>query len=91
VIFVRAEARNPYPAGGKLAEYASDPKETQIQYDLYRVPFNGGKGGRAEAIEGASRNGLSNSFPKVSPDGRWIVFVKCRICQMPQWTTDAPR
>ena len=21
---------------------------------------------------------MSNSFPKVSPDGRWIVFVKCR-------------
>ena len=21
---------------------------------------------------------MSNSFPKVSPDGRWIVFVQCR-------------
>src|ERR1039458_7464915 len=21
---------------------------------------------------------MSNSFPKVSPDGRWIVFVGCR-------------
>ena len=21
---------------------------------------------------------MSNSFPKVSPDGRWIVFVECR-------------
>src|SRR6185369_16497274 len=27
---------------------------------------------------GASQNGMSNSFPKVSPDGRWIVFVECR-------------
>jgi tetratricopeptide (TPR) repeat protein len=82
LVFARAEARNPYPAGGKLAEYAGDPKETQIQYDLYRVAFNGGKGGLAEAIEGASRNGMSNSFPKVSPDGRWIVFVKCRNGQL---------
>jgi tetratricopeptide (TPR) repeat protein len=82
LVFARAEAKDPYPEGGKLAEYAGDPKETQIQYDLYRVPFNGGKGGRAEPIEGASRNGMSNSFPKVSPDGRWIVFVKCRNGQL---------
>jgi len=27
---------------------------------------------------GASENGVSNSFPKVSPDGRWIVFVQCK-------------
>jgi tetratricopeptide (TPR) repeat protein len=31
-----------------------------------------------EPIAGASRNGMSNTFPKVSPDGRWIVFVQCR-------------
>lgn len=61
-----------------MAEYANDPSETQIRYDLYRIPFNEGKGGRAEAIAGASGNGMSNSFPKVSPDGRWIVFVQSR-------------
>jgi hypothetical protein len=42
------------------------------------LPFNGGKGGEPVPIEGASHNGMSNSFPKVSPDGRWIVFVKAR-------------
>jgi hypothetical protein len=61
-----------------MAEYANDPNETQIQYDLCRIPFNNGKGGRAEPIAGASGNGMSNSFPKVSPDGRWIVFVQSR-------------
>jgi tetratricopeptide (TPR) repeat protein len=25
---------------------------------------------------------MSNSFPKVSPDGRWIVFVECRNGQL---------
>ena len=25
---------------------------------------------------------MSNSFPKVSPDGRWIVFVQCRNGQV---------
>jgi Tfp pilus assembly protein PilF len=61
-----------------VAERANDPNETQVQYDLYRIPFNGGRGGQPEPIRGASQNGMSNSFPKVSPDGRWIVFVECR-------------
>lgn len=78
VVFMRAEAKNPYPPGVPLALYANDPKETQIQYDLYRIPFNDGKGGQPERIRGASENGMSNSFPKVSPDGRWVVFVQAR-------------
>ena len=82
LMFARAEARDAYPAGAVLAAYANDPAETQIQYDLYRIPFNGGKGGRPEPIRGASRNGMSNSFPKVSPDGRWIVYVQCRNGQL---------
>lgn len=77
LVYAQAQARDPYPEGRKLAEYANDPNETPIQYDLYRIPFNGGAGGRPEPIAGASGNGMSNSFPKVSPDGRWIVFVKC--------------
>jgi len=82
IIFARAEAKDPYPAGGEMAEYANDPLETQIRYDLYRIPFNNGEGGTPEPIAGASNNGLSNTFPKVSPDGRWIVFVKCRNGQL---------
>ncbi|HEV2352022.1 MAG TPA: tetratricopeptide repeat protein [Terriglobia bacterium] len=76
LVYAQALARDPYPEGRKLAEYANDPNETPIQYDLYRIPFNGGQGGRPEPIAGASANGMSNSFPKVSPDGRWIVFVR---------------
>ena len=82
LVFARALARDAYPPGTKLAAYANDPNETQIQYDLYRIPFDGGKGGRPEPIAGASRNGMSNSFPKVSPDGRWIVYVQCRNGQL---------
>ena len=82
VVFARAKAIDPYPANVKMAAYANDPNEAQIQYDLYRVGFNGGKGGTAEPIAGASQNGMSNSFPKVSPDGRWIVFVQCRNGQV---------
>ena len=78
LVFARALAEDAYPAGAPPAEYANDPKERQIKYDLYRIPFNGGKGGKPEPIAGASQNGMSNSFPKVSPDGRWIVFVQAR-------------
>ncbi len=47
-----------------------------FRYDLCRIPFNGGKGGAAEPLRGASGNGRSNFFPKFSPDGRWIVFCR---------------
>ncbi len=82
LVFARAAARDAYPKGRKIAEYAGDPLEPPIQYDLYRIPFNGGKGGRPKAIPGASNNRMSNAFPKVSPDGRWIVFVQSRNGQL---------
>jgi Flp pilus assembly protein TadD len=78
LIFSRAEARDPYPPGAVKPEHANDPNEPQIQYDLYKIPFNDGKGGKPERVVGASENGMSNNFPKVSPDGRWIVFVQNR-------------
>jgi len=82
LVFARAPARAPYRPDRKFAVYANDPLEVQIQYDLYRIPFNDGRGGQAEPIQGASANGMSNTFPKVSPDGRWIVFVKCKNGQL---------
>jgi tetratricopeptide (TPR) repeat protein len=78
LVFARAQAKDAYTPGAPQAKYANDPNETQIKYDLYRIPFNEGKGGKPEPIPGASGNGMSNTFPKVSPDGRWIIFVQCR-------------
>jgi len=82
LVFARAAAREPNPPGAPVAQAADDPNERQIQYDLYRIPFNGGRGGQAMPLAGASANGMSNSFPKVSPDGKWIVFVKARNGQL---------
>jgi tetratricopeptide (TPR) repeat protein len=78
LVFARAAARDANPPGMPVPKFSGDPDELQIQYDLYRVPFRNGQGGQAEPIAGASRNGMSNSFPKVSPDGRWIVYVQSR-------------
>lgn len=82
LVFSRAEAKDPYRTDGRMASYANDPLEVQIQYDLYRIPFNGGKGGKAEPITGASQNGMSNSFPKISPDGKWLIFVEAHNGQL---------
>jgi len=82
LVFARAEARDAYPAGWKPAERPNDPNETQIRYDLYRIPFNDGRGGAPVRIVGASDNGMSNSFPKISPDGRFIVFVQAKNGQL---------
>jgi WD40 repeat protein len=46
--------------------------------DLYKIPFNEGRGGTPEPLEGASNNGMSNFFAKYSPDGKWIVFCKAK-------------
>jgi tetratricopeptide (TPR) repeat protein len=58
------------------AEFLAEGKP--FRFDLYRIPFNGGKGGKAEPIEGASQNGMSNYFARYSPDGKWIVFCQAR-------------
>lgn len=82
IVFARAEARAPRNPDQPPATHALDANETQIKYDLYRIPFNDGKGGVPEPIAGASGNGMSNNFPKVSPDGKWIVFVQCKNGQL---------
>jgi hypothetical protein len=47
-----------------------------IRFDLYRIPFNNGEGGTAEPLIGASENGVSNYFPRYSPDGNWVVYTR---------------
>lgn len=50
--------------------------DKDFKFELYRVSFNDGKGGRPEPLEGASANGQSNYFARYSPDGKWIVFCR---------------
>jgi tetratricopeptide (TPR) repeat protein len=85
IVFARAEAYNlEHTEGkGKVLLTREECKEftengRPFLFDLYRIPFNNGKGGRAEPIEGASNNGMSNFFAKYSPDGKWIVFCRAK-------------
>jgi hypothetical protein len=83
IVFARSKAyRNEAVANATsilldqndVPEFIEDKEP--YKFDLYRVPFNQGRGGKAEPIAGASHNGMSNFFAKFSPDGKWIVFTK---------------
>ncbi|MBN2807129.1 MAG: tetratricopeptide repeat protein [Prolixibacteraceae bacterium] len=83
VIFARAEAyvNEKVRQAGRALLSANDITEfttggKPFKYDLYTLDFNDGKGGIAKPLEGASGNGMSNYFPKFSPDGKWIVFCQ---------------
>lgn len=85
LMFARAATKNevhedirnvkPHKVTGDIYELN---RKFSIQFDLYRVPFNKGEGGRPEPVEGASGNGMSNYFPSYSPDGKWVVFTRSK-------------
>lgn len=83
IVFARAKALEvPEPRVNELglteADEMPDFVKTKqaFRFDLYRIPFNEGRGGQAEPLAGASHNGRSNYFARYSPDGRWIVFCQ---------------
>ena len=81
VLFARSRAHELENIGDKLLLSQEDCEEfidggKKFKFDIYRVPFNEGRGGEAEPLAGASKNGLSNYFPRYSPDGKWIVFCR---------------
>jgi len=85
LLFARAKAyrpnrplqRNAVLLRREDCEEFLDGRQT-LQFDLYRIPFNDGKGGKAEPLRGASLDGMSNYFGRYSPDGKWVVFCKAK-------------
>lgn len=71
IVFARARA-----LGTDFSTNDFAARKATYRYDLYRIPFNGGRGGIAEPLAGASGNGRSNYFPKFTPDGKWIVYTQ---------------
>jgi len=85
IVFARSEAYNLKHTEGQgkvlltraeCREFVEEGKP--FLFDLYRIGFNGGRGGTPEPIAGASGNGMSNYFARYSPDGRWIVFCRAK-------------
>jgi len=84
IIFSRAEMNHPliqrlgrrtiFPSRGLYIEQLN--KRYPVKFNIYRIPFSDGRGGRAEPLNGASHNGKSNYYSRYSPDGKWIVFTQ---------------
>lgn len=83
ILFARSEAYSPkgikdpnsaVVEKDEVAEFFEGGKK--FRYDIYRIDLNDGGGGDPTPVPGASGNGLSNYFPRYSPDGKWIVFCQ---------------
>jgi len=48
-----------------------------FRFDICRIPFNEGKGGEARPVP-RLRERDEQFFPRVSPDGRWLVFTMAK-------------
>lgn len=62
-----------------------------IRYDIYRIAFDPGQGtfGEAEAVFLASERGQSASFPRISPDGRYLLCTLHDYGTFPIWHKEA--
>lgn len=62
-----------------------------VRYDLYRVPFDAAKRttGDTELVFNASSMGKSVSFPRISPDGNFLVFTIHNYGCFPIWHKEA--
>ncbi len=52
----------------------------KLKYDLYRIAYDveTDQWGKAETVLSADETGLSILLPRVSPDGRFLLFCMCR-------------
>jgi Tol biopolymer transport system component len=73
------------PKVGEVFKYDS------VRYNLYRVPFNPAtrETGAVELIYDASALNKSVSFPRISPDGRFLVLTLHNYGCFPIWHKEA--
>lgn len=70
----------------------SIPKDfEQIRYDLMRIShdIDSDTWGEPETILSAGQTGKSILLPKVSPDGRWLLFTMCDYGCFPVYRADS--
>jgi len=62
-----------------------------IRYDIYRISFNPLQGtfGETEAVLMASEQGKSASFPRISPDGNYLLCTLHDYGTFPIWHKEA--
>lgn len=81
---------------GKYLYYCSAPAGAlknydQVRYSLLRIGFNqkNNSFGTVDTIYSASRNRKSVSFPRVSPDGKWIIITVSNYGNFSIWHKEA--
>ena len=79
--FCSAEAVSPMPQ-----------KHREVRYGLYRIAFNPEDctfGDTLESVYDAPAKGASVSFPRISPDGRFLCFTRHGYGNFSIWHKDA--
>ena len=64
----------------------------QLMYGLYRVGFNAATGrfeAQIDTILNPELTGKSISFPRISPDGRFLMYTSSDYATFPIWHTEA--
>jgi WD40 repeat protein len=85
ITFARAQTKNEYHEDisnikTRIEDRSAEDinQEFPVKFNLWKMPFNNGRGGTPKPLAGASDNGMSNYFARYSPDGRWIVFTQSK-------------
>lgn len=67
-------------------------KYKQVKYDLMRISYDidQDKWGKLETVLSSKQaGGLSIAMPRISPDGRWLVFCMCEYGFFPTWQSNS--
>lgn len=78
ITYVSASKTLDGHAGGRFTE----PNE-EVTTDLYQVPFNGGEGGDAVPLDGASFPEFGEYYPDYSADDAWLAFTRAGSIEGP--------
>ncbi len=68
------------------------PEYDRLKYALLRVPFDaatGALGSPVDTLYSPAEHGGSVSFPRVSPDGRFLLFTEAACATFPIWHKEA--
>lgn len=85
-----------FSADGQWLYFCSAPAKkmpdnyAEVRYNLCRVAFDAEKGEIRMPVDTLVRaDSLSVSFPRISPDGRFLMYTETAYGQFPIWHTDA--